>query len=156
MVFTTQRCLIRPFTDADIDSFMAYRNDEGWMRFQGFKGLSREAYARALLAPQTETEGVQLAIVDQAQNRLIGDLYLKQMDDAAEIGYTVAPQFARQGYAREAVLGLLQQLGVSRRTVRAAVMPDNAPSLALLQSLGFQKTGVDAEGDWLFETTVGR
>ena len=155
MIFQSPRCLIRPFVMDDIEAFMAYRNDDAWMRFQGFKGLNRQAYEDALLPQRAETEGVQLAIVDAANGALIGDLYLLRQADAMEIGYTVAPQFTRQGYAREAVQALLKVLpehGVRR--VRAAVMPENAASIALLRSLGFQQTGTDKFGDWVFHLSL--
>lgn len=37
----TAHCRLRQFEEQDIDDFMVYRNDMDWMRYQGFKGLTR-------------------------------------------------------------------------------------------------------------------
>lgn len=155
MLFETERLTIRTFEARDIDALMAYRNDESWMRFQGFKGKSKAEYEAALLSPQTEAEGMQLAVADKTTDSLIGDLYLKEEPDAYMIGYTVSPTHARHGYASEAVRALLQWLGQNRcHTVRAVVMPDNNASVGLLMKLGFVAIGTDDEGDLLFERSV--
>jgi RimJ/RimL family protein N-acetyltransferase len=62
--------------------------------------------------------------------------------DAVEIGYTVFPGQRRQGYATEAVRALIERtraLGVER--VIASVGPENEPSLAIVQGLGFREVG---------------
>jgi ribosomal-protein-alanine N-acetyltransferase len=60
-----------------------------------------------------------------------------------EIGYMVLPRHRRQGYAEEATRAMIEwarrQPGV--RGVRASVSPDNAPSLGLVEKLGFEQTG---------------
>lgn len=60
-----------------------------------------------------------------------------------EVGYSVDPDFRRQGLAREAVRALFdwahQAHGV-RRFI-ASISPTNAPSLALAAGLGFEETG---------------
>ncbi len=155
MLFETERLTIRAFEARDIDALMTYRNDEGWMRFQGFKGKSKVEYEAALLTPQAEADGMQLAVADKATGALIGDLYLKAEPDAYMIGYTISPAHARHGYASEAVRGLLLWLSQNRcHTVRAGVMPGNEASVGLLRKLGFMQIGMDDEGDLLFELHV--
>lgn len=64
-----------------------------------------------------------------------------------EIGYGLAESARGQGYATEAVLGLLDWLaeqGVSE--VVAECDPGNAPSIAVLRRCGFEPPG--AEGVW--------
>jgi RimJ/RimL family protein N-acetyltransferase len=60
-----------------------------------------------------------------------------------EVGYTVLPERRRQGLATEACLALFawarDEHGVAR--FRASVSPDNEPSLAVVQKLGFRQTG---------------
>lgn len=134
----TKRCLIRPFIEQDLDDFMVYRNDPEWMRFQSFKGLTREAYRQALLPEHPLEQGRQLAIIDKALNRLVGDLYIRQDADFYWIGYTVSPTCARQGYAFEAVTALIEALVKDGATcIKAGVEPANAASIALLNKLGF-------------------
>lgn len=138
MEFASKRCFIRPFQKDDLDAFTAYRNDLVWMRYQGFKGLTKEAYAKDLLAPVYLPGGAQLAIIEQNTGKLLGDLYIRQEDDTCWIGYTIAPENARKGYALEAVTALLGQLAAIGITcVNACVMHGNVASAALLQKLGF-------------------
>ena len=59
-------------------------------------------------------------------------------DDAVELGYTVEPAFRRQGFAEEAIRGMMdwaRTRSVSR--FMASIGPKNTPSLALAAKLGF-------------------
>lgn len=78
MEIYSSRCVIRPFRADEVQPFMAYRNDAEWMKYQGFKGLTKEVYEKALLGTSSLSEGIQLAVVSKATNTLIGDIYLKQ------------------------------------------------------------------------------
>ncbi len=59
--------------------------------------------------------------------------------DGPDLGYALLPEFCGQGYAAEAAQGVMdharRQLGLGR--LLAIVNPDNAPSIRLLQKLGF-------------------
>ena len=62
--------------------------------------------------------------------------------EAVEIGYTIFPEYRRQGYATEAVqalLGWAQKQGINRFI--ASIGPDNEPSLALVRRFGFREVG---------------
>ena len=72
-----------------------------------------------------------------------------------EIGYKFDHEYHHQGYAREAVAKALDiafyDLNLHR--VFARVLPENAPSIHLLESLGFELEGTEREcmkiqGDW--------
>jgi ribosomal-protein-alanine N-acetyltransferase len=68
-------------------------------------------------------------------------------DGRAEIGYAVFAPFRRQGYAREAVSGLIEWAG-RRHGVRrflAAIAPDNEPSMRLALGLGFRQIGAQVD-----------
>ncbi|WP_251075214.1 GNAT family N-acetyltransferase [Streptomyces sp. ISL-12] len=60
-----------------------------------------------------------------------------------EIGYSVAPRFRRQGYARSTLLELLRRAAAETRvtTVRATISPDNTASLATIAGFGFTEVG---------------
>ncbi len=141
MKIEMQRCRIREFQAEDLAAFMAYHNDLDWMKYQGFKGLTAAEYQQILLNSQTTmTDGQQFAIVTQKTPDLVGDLYLKQEESTIWLGYTIAPRFARQGYATEAITGILQWLSIRKTnyTIKAAVEPGNMVSRHLLMKLGFQ------------------
>ena len=42
IMIETNRCLLRCFKEKYLDSFMIYRNNEEWMKYQGFKNLSKD------------------------------------------------------------------------------------------------------------------
>ncbi|WP_251130908.1 GNAT family N-acetyltransferase [Exiguobacterium sp. s189] len=138
IILTTPRCLIRPFERQDIESFMTYRNDLDWMQHQSFKGLSYTEYENALLGEQSLQHGIQLAIIDQATEDLIGDVYIQQEDQTYWIGYTIAPTRARQGYAFEVMSGLIRHLAdQGAEAFKAGVLETNEASIALLKKLNF-------------------
>jgi RimJ/RimL family protein N-acetyltransferase len=64
-------------------------------------------------------------------------------DGMVEVGYSIDPQYRRQGYARAALRLLIERArqdpGV--RTFRATVSPDNAPSRDLVLSEGLVEVG---------------
>ena len=142
--FETERCRVRPFEENDIEAFLSYRNNLDWMQYQGFKGKKYLEYKAALLQKPKFKEGVQLAVVDKQTGELIGDLYLRLERNTGWIGYTIAPQFARQGFAFEVVTQLLLELRQAGLTqVRAGVEEQNIASIQLLRKLGFEQAGID-------------
>ncbi|AJC61817.1 hypothetical protein GZL_09299 [Streptomyces sp. 769] len=60
-----------------------------------------------------------------------------------EIGYSVAPDFRRQGYARSTLIELLRRAAAEPAvtTVRATISPDNVASLATISGFGFVEVG---------------
>jgi ribosomal-protein-alanine N-acetyltransferase len=61
---------------------------------------------------------------------------------AAEFGYTIFAQHRRQGFATEAARGLMAWARTQRvRSFVVSIRPDNAPSLAIAQNLGFRRVG---------------
>lgn len=154
ITFETERCHIRPFEENDIEAFMSYRNNLDWMQFQGFKGKKYLEYKAELLKQPKFSDGVQLAVVYKQTGALIGDLYLKLEKNACWIGYTIAPQFARQGLAFEVVTELILQLQQDGlRLVKAGVEEQNLASIQLLKKLGFMQT--DLEGsELIFECNL--
>lgn len=141
MLFTSERCCVRPFHADDLDDFMSYRNNPEWMKYQYFKSRSKEEYEEALLKEPSLESGAQFAVVRKADQKLLGDIYVKKEADAFWIGYAVSPAFKRQGYAYEIVHSLIiwiRQQG--DYLIMAGVAPENIASIRLLEKLGFSKT----------------
>src|SRR5215470_2314937 len=99
--------------------------------------------------PSRETWGV-AAIVSPGRGEMVGHIGFhgppgvnaRRDPEAVEVGYTVFPEHRRQGYATEAVRGLLgyaREQGVHRFV--ASVGPENEPSLRLVRGLGFLEVG---------------
>lgn len=78
-------------------------------------------------------------------------------DGTVEVGYAIDPGHRRRGYGR-AALGAMLERARSDPTVRrviASVAPGNEPSLRLMSTFGFDRTGErwdDDDGlEWVFE-----
>ena len=89
------------------------------------------------------------AMVDREQGRAVGRIGFHappDPDGVVEVGYTVLPADRRQGYASEALRGLLDwgsAQGVRR--CLACVRPDNTASHAVTGRLGFVKIGEEVD-----------
>lgn len=147
-LFETKRCLIKAFKELDLDSFMEYRNNNEWMKYQSFKNLTKEEYKKHLLVPINLETGTQLAIIQKETNQLIGDLYCKVEETEAFIGYTIHYNFARKGYTKEAVIGLVNYLqkNYPNHSIIAETEINNIPSIKVLQSIGFETVLQNEEG----------
>ncbi|HMN28217.1 MAG TPA: GNAT family protein [Caldilineaceae bacterium] len=154
-----ERLILRRFTAADLPRLIAYRDDPEVARYQSWSPLT-ESSARALLAglersePGTRGEWYQFAVALKPTNELIGDCaLLVRADDTqqAEIGYTFARAFQRQGYATEAVLTLLRYMFDSLRLHRVIAQVDcrNDRSVALLERAGFRREAHCLQSFWL-------
>lgn len=135
----TNRCTLRCFKEKDLDSFMIYRNNEEWMRYQGFKNLSKDEYRKALLVPLNIEDGIQLAIVEREKDNLLGDIYLGKNENNISIGYSINPIYSRMGYISEVLIALLPKVKTCYPDCKiiASIEKDNIPSRCLLLKLGF-------------------
>ncbi|MEU8995871.1 GNAT family N-acetyltransferase [Streptomyces caniferus] len=86
------------------------------------------------------------AVVAEPEGAVVGYAGFHGPPDEAgmvELGYSVAPAYRRQGYAR-AMLTELVRRSVAEpevRTVRVTISPDNTASLATISGFGFVEVG---------------
>jgi ribosomal-protein-alanine N-acetyltransferase len=68
-------------------------------------------------------------------------------DGTVEVGYSVLPQYRRQGFASEAVEGFVRAAFADARIERviAETLPELEPSIAVLKKCGFRFLGVGSE-----------
>jgi RimJ/RimL family protein N-acetyltransferase len=145
----TARLRIRRFTEADLPTLHAYRNDEEVARFQGWDGSDEGVLLQFILtmmnvSPDTVGDWVQLAVEEKATHTHIGDIGVHRLAEEpheAEIAYTFARSAQGQGYAGEAVRGVLDFLfnEVKLHRITALIYADNPRSIALVERLGFRK-----------------
>src|SRR3954452_14260030 len=123
-------------------------------------GVPAEYRLRQLAADPSEQPWLVRAVVALTPRRVVGSIGFHAPPDdrgRVEIGYDIVAAERRRGYAREAIHGLLGWAWAAgrARTCGASVSPGNAPSLALVRSLGFRRVGeqIDAiDGlEWVFE-----
>ena len=98
-------------------------------------------------------------IVDAEQDTAVGRAGFHGPPDAGgmvEIGYAVDPAYRRQGYARAAVVALLDRAAHEPevRTVRATISPDNVASLRLVAQYGFVEVGEQWDDEDGLETIL--
>lgn len=147
--YETERLRARGFTDDDVEAFVGYRADPDVARYQNWSDYTLEQ-GRALVAfmqrsaPGTPGEWYQLALEPRTGGPIVGDLALHvdaEEPRLAEVGFTLAPAAQGQGYAAEALTGLLgwafPTLGLHR--VVAVTDALNAPAAALLERVGFRR-----------------
>ncbi|PTS77735.1 GNAT family N-acetyltransferase [Sphingomonas sp. HMWF008] len=133
----------------------AYRDVE-LMRWWSSGPHADVAETRAYLIPRLDLPSWRgWSITVKGSDRAIGTLAAgERRPGVAEIGYLLVRSAWGQGYAREAVSRLLDRLFADEgyRRVFADTDPDNAPSNALLESLGFTMEG-RLRAEW--ETHIG-
>jgi len=102
--------------------------------------------SRQVDADPTTSEWITRATVDAGRQATVGFAGYHGPPDSAgmvEVGYAVDPTYRRQGYARAALVALLDRAErePSVRTVRATIRPDNMASRLLVVQYGFVEVG---------------
>ena len=104
------------------------------------------------------------AIVLRAEQRMVGSTSfhgppgVNSLDaaGAVEIGYTVFPEFRGQGYASE-TCGAMMDWARREHAVRhfvSSIEPDNAPSIRVIEKLGFTRLEIMIDGEAIFQLAV--
>ncbi|MCB2409642.1 GNAT family N-acetyltransferase [Hymenobacter lucidus] len=149
-LLSTSRLRLRAFQPHDLAAFAAYRAHPEVARFQSWEPYSAEQSA-AFVASQTGAaipaapgSWVQIGIALLATNELVGDCALCLNADEpriAEIGITLAPQHQGQGYAAEALRGLLGYCFETLKLHRVVAVTDclNEGSVRLLSGVGMRR-----------------
>lgn len=157
----TDRLVVRMMRDADLERFLAYRNDPELARLQDWPLPYTRERAEQLIAGQAPLEGptdgacVQLAL--EHGGELVGDLavFLRSGGAIAGVGYTLMTEHQGRGFAREALAAVVDALiehGVHR--FEAELDDQNVPSMRLLEQTGFtmeclaRKTS-QIRGEWV-------
>jgi L-amino acid N-acyltransferase YncA len=128
--FASQRLIARRFTPLDLDAFVAMRAEPEVARFQSWESFTEDD-GHAFL----EASGLKTSETD---NRL------------AQIGYTIARQYWSQGYAQEAVRGLIDYAfcNFAIHRIIASVDPRNAASVRVLEKSGLVKEAHFRQAEW--------
>jgi RimJ/RimL family protein N-acetyltransferase len=146
----TERLMLRPFRESDLDDLHAMRSQPEVMRYLYGDVCTREEAERMLAERMSRTtvagEGdrLVLAVERRADGRMIGELSLWLRSDEhrqGEIGFVFHPDAQGQGYAREAASALLDvafgELGLHRVFGRTDTR--NEASAALMRRLGMRQ-----------------
>ncbi len=168
----TERLVLRPFRPEDTDALVARRNEAEVARLQNwtlpFTREAAEELVEALVAMDGPADGEwwMLVIADPDTDEALGDLAfnLSWGGRASEIGYTLARRHWGNGYATEALNGLLEWLFQVLKVTRVSGLlhPDNVASAMVLERTGFvfeghtrlsYWVGDDNSDDWIYGLT---
>ncbi|MGW6282760.1 GNAT family N-acetyltransferase [Kribbella sp. NPDC055071] len=155
MFVRTERLTLRHFTRDDAEAFAAYRSDPEVARYQGWDAPVPLADAISTVERFGQDDPAAPGWFQYAvdlDGLLIGDLGLKLHENLmqAELGFTFARASQGQGYATEAVRGLLEHLFVERKLHRVSAEADlrNTASSRLLERVGFKQEGLRLSNTW--------
>lgn len=146
----TDRLSLRPAAESDVDDTWRYRRLDDVARYIGYAPPTLEAYREVFVEPGRLGKTLVIELGDS----VIGDLMLMVEDGwaqrevaeqatevQAELGWALDPAYGGQGYATEAVAGLIricfEDLGLRR--VTANCFADNKSSWRLMERLGMRR-----------------
>jgi [ribosomal protein S5]-alanine N-acetyltransferase len=152
----TDRLLLRLPEHADYHAWTGLRRDSAefltpWEPAWAPDHLTRRAFAaRVQWAARVHGQGsaLPLFLIRSEDAALVGAITLDHVrrgpSQSGTIGYWIGQPYARQGYMREAIRGLVHHaftaLDLSR--IEAACLPENVASRGVLEKSGFKYEGV--------------
>jgi len=153
----TKRLKLRAFAARDLQGLHACFGDEQAMRYWNTPASSSEAETERWLKYLAKTTSpnayLAWAVAEKRSDRCIGMVnyhHREARNRRLEIGYIVMPARQGQGLGAEAVAALveycLESLAVHR--IEALIHPDNAPSIRLVERLGFRCEGGPLRDRW--------
>jgi [ribosomal protein S5]-alanine N-acetyltransferase len=160
-ILTTPRLALRQFREDDVNAMHGcFANGEAMRYWNTPLHMKRSETERAVkrFIDCTPSYYRFWAVADKKTDRCVGlvnyhDGHIRSK--RAAIGYIVHPAHWRQGVATEAVSAMIEfcfrDLGLHR--LQALIHPGNAPSLKLIEKLGFRREGLMRDnlrvaGEW--------
>jgi len=158
---TTERLLLRPARESDVDALYDRRADPAVSDWQDWPmPYSRERAEAAIARTMEDNEpsdngGWMLTIADRSDSVIYGDISMFLEDDGrtSGVGYSITPDYWGQGFASEALKAMVDWLfdvkGVSR--AYAQLHPDNHRSARVLETCGFVYEGHTKNACWIVD-----
>ncbi|NRA99762.1 MAG: GNAT family N-acetyltransferase [Rhodobacteraceae bacterium] len=152
----TERLTLRPPQHSDYRDWSAVREQNAdflvpWEPAWTPDHLSRRSFTNRVYWANRSISGgtaVPLFLIRRQDQALLGAITLDNVRRGpaqdATLGYWIGEPYTRQGYMREAILGIVHyafdSLDLSR--ISAACLPENAASRGVLEKTGFKYEGV--------------
>lgn len=135
----TERLILRPFRETDLQDLYEYLSDEQTVRYEPYKPMTL-AETQDNLRWRMDT-GAMIAVERREDHKLIGNLYFARGEfDTAELGYVFNRRFWGRGYASESCRALINQaFAEGTHRIIAECDPENVNSWRLLEALGFTR-----------------
>jgi len=146
--FETERLFVREFTLEDGAFVLKLMNSEGWLHYIGDRDIKTIADAQVYIEekylPSYELNGYGAYIVILRETGIaVGScgLYTRENLEHPDIGFAFLTEYLGKGYGFESSQGAMKHarevLGV--RTFLGITLPENIPSIKLLEKLGLKK-----------------
>lgn len=153
MNFETNRLILRPITEADVQDFFELDSNPKVHLFLGnqpVKGIEESQAAVANIMQQYKTYGLgRLAVIERTTNNFIGwsgikyETSFRKEFNYYDLGYRFKEQFWGKGYATEAALASLnygfKKLKLNK--ICAAAHINHTASNSILNTIGMQASG---------------
>ncbi len=144
-ILETERCIVREMTEEDLPQLYEVYSGPGITRYtEGlYEDYEKELeYTREYIDRQYRFFEYGLWVVfEKKTGKMIGRAGLSGRNgfDEAEIGYVIAEQFQRKGYAYEVLSAVLDYAAkeLSMESLNAFTVKENTASVNLLKKLGF-------------------
>lgn len=148
--FETDRLLVRRFRKEDAQGLFAMMSDQETCDLDGgYPAIAAMDERFMALVKTFAAEPDRFAVVLKETGETVGTIHLmdalpERCVPALEIGYVIAREYRRRGYAFEAVRAMVAHLHSEFNIplVTAGAFGFNAPSQRMLEKLGFEREGV--------------
>lgn len=140
----TDRLILRPLEEKDVDAIFAMRSDVEVMRFIREPQNRNESVSWVkLVSSRWETEQIGFcAVIDKETDKFLGwcGIWKLKETDELEVGYAIEKKFWKKGYATEAAAECLRYAfeKLNADVIVAVALPANAASRRVMEKLGMR------------------
>ena len=143
----TNRLILRNVAAKDADNMYDYRNNDICARYQ--RGQTKDYAGIVALVERRKNDVMSVdapfmvAVALKDTNEMVGEIVVMPKDGTISLGYTFSYKHHRKGYAFEALTALINMLHKQypEWDYISFTEPENEPSMALLQKLGYKDMG---------------
>jgi RimJ/RimL family protein N-acetyltransferase len=157
-LFSSERLLFVPMEETDKARYFDLVSDPEINRYWGYdfhqdlkpgEEVNPDFFYRDILAGYREKSCWTYMVKSKTDERLLGalEIYDFQNDGSAEIGLRLFKEAQGQGYGKESLHALIAYAfnNLGFHELRVESFPENAPSIAMIEAVGFQKTSETSE-----------
>lgn len=146
----TERLFLREYTLEDAPFIFKLMNSDGWLKNIGDRHIKTvkdaEAYMQKFYLNSYVENGFGPFLVSLKETGVpIGSsgLYKRDNLEHPDVGFAFLPEFGKKGYAFEAATAVMRYATekMKLKTIVGITLPDNHPSIKLLQKLGLSEVG---------------
>ncbi len=148
---TTDRLVIRPMIESDVDALREWMSDRSIYEYWG-KGPSKAEKKPELLfekAPKP-TKSFHLGIAEKSNDKVVGDIwiYLIEQDRMAQVALRLSKAVHGQGYGTESLLAMTRFCFENTELKRLWTEVDirNTASCRILEKCGYAREGMIRQG----------